>query len=108
MAGYTFYTIDPGDHVDDGADNDSLEALLEKASGLPWSALETNLDDLKKRLASAPLDLGALKLAISEEEVIRAAVKYGRALAHTVAMYRHLVTRCDELELPFELEMSVD
>lgn len=107
-AGYTFYTIDPGDHVDDGADSDSIEELLEKASLLPWSSLETNLDDLKNRLASTPVDLGALKLAISEEEVTRAAVKYGRALAHTVAMYRHLMARCKDVGLPFELEMSVD
>ncbi|MGW8178702.1 MAG: tagaturonate epimerase family protein, partial [bacterium] len=107
-AGYTFFTIDPGDHVDDGADSDSFEELLEKSSHLPWSTLETTLDDLKNRLASTPVDLGGLKLLISEEEVTRAAVKYGRALAHTVAMYRHLATRCEDAGLPFELEMSVD
>ncbi|MDH4179828.1 MAG: tagaturonate epimerase family protein, partial [Armatimonadota bacterium] len=43
---------------------------------------------------------------LDEEALFRAAVKYGRALAHTAAMYRHLKATAGDR--PFELEMSVD
>jgi hypothetical protein len=107
-AGYTFYTIDPGDHVDDAVDSASLDELLEKSKQIPWSALDTNLEDLKQRLTSQPIDLGDLSVEISEVEITRAAVKYARALSHTVTMYRHLVSQCEKSGLAFELEMSVD
>src|SRR5512139_1529890 len=35
-AGYTFYTIDSGDHVDNQADTYPLPVLEEKATGLNW------------------------------------------------------------------------
>jgi hypothetical protein len=40
------------------------------------------------------------------EELLRAAAKYGRVVAHTVKMYRHLAKVMGSR--PFELEMSVD
>jgi hypothetical protein len=107
-AGYTFYTIDPGDHVDDLADQADKVELLEKAHQVPWSEMDTDLDDLLARLSGKPIELVDRELSISEEEVTRAAAKYGRALAHTVKMYRHLVSRSAEASLDFELEMSVD
>jgi hypothetical protein len=107
-AGYTFYTIDPGDHVDDTADSSSMKELVERSGAIPWAELETSLEDLKQRLAGRPVDLGDLSVEISEDEIIRAAVKYGRALSHTVSMYRHLVSQSGQAGLSFELEMSVD
>ncbi|MEP6895124.1 MAG: tagaturonate epimerase family protein, partial [Chloroflexota bacterium] len=39
-AGYTFFTVDPGDHVDNAADTDSLEALKRKvATFINWDQL---------------------------------------------------------------------
>jgi len=107
-AGYTFFTIDPGEHVDDAADHATMEELQAKSQAIPWSRLETSLSDLKQRLAAHPIDLGSRQLNISEAEITRAAVKYGKALAHTVQMYRHLLSRCEAVNSPFELEMSVD
>ncbi|MEM7029379.1 MAG: tagaturonate epimerase family protein [Chloroflexota bacterium] len=105
-AGYTFYTIDPGEYVDDEANNAPQARLLEKSETLPWETLDTNFDDLKVRLTTKAVDLGGFKLTISEEELLRAAVKYGPAVAHTVKMYRHL---SDVMSgKPFEFEMSVD
>jgi hypothetical protein len=105
-AGYTFYTIDPGAYVDNSANAASLNELEEKVDALPWIVLDSDPADLAGRLADKTIDLGDFSLTISRVELLRAAAKYGRAVAHTVSMYRHLAEVM--AEGPFELEMSVD
>jgi hypothetical protein len=105
-AGYTFYTIDPGEHVDNEASVASVDSLQRKVEALPWSDLDTNWTDLKQRLACAPIRVADFSISISEEELLRAAAKYGRVVAHTLKMFRHLERAMNGR--PFELEMSVD
>jgi hypothetical protein len=105
-AGYTFYTIDPGDFVDDRANNASPAALEQMVEALPWSVLDSDLGDLESRLADKVIALNGFELELSREDLLRAAAKYGQAVAHTVSMYRHLVQVMGSR--PFELEMSVD
>ncbi|MGH9328360.1 MAG: tagaturonate epimerase family protein [Terriglobia bacterium] len=105
-AGYSFYTIDPGEYVDNSATTASFDVLQQKAGDLPWESLESSPRDLEKQLAGKPVDLGTFNLPISQEELLRAALKYGRAVDHTVKMYRHLAQVMGAR--PFELEMSVD
>ncbi len=105
-AGYTFYTIDPGDHVDNEAQSANSETLRQKSETIPWAGLETSPQTLISQLASRPIDLGNFTLSISEIDLMRAAAKYGRAVLHTVTMYRHLKEHLSDNE--FELEMSVD
>src|SRR5919109_3808741 len=38
-AGYTFFTVDPGEHVDNAADTDSLDVLKQKIVGSNWDEL---------------------------------------------------------------------
>ena len=38
-AGYTFYTVDPGDHVDNEAHTAPMEVLENKLHALPWDTL---------------------------------------------------------------------
>src|SRR5678816_124345 len=38
-AGYTFFTVDPGEYVDNSADTDSLEILERKTASLDWDEL---------------------------------------------------------------------
>ncbi len=104
-AGFTFYTIDPGDHVDNEANNASPEVLKNKLEKLPWEDLETTWADTRSLLGK-PTDPGNARLGINEEDLMRAAAKYGRVVAHTVRMYRHLSVVMGERD--FELEMSVD
>jgi hypothetical protein len=103
-AGFTFYTIDPGEHVDDAAHHAPLEQLNEKVAALPWDALESSMDDLRQRYADRTLELDDRRLKLEPEGILRAAAKYGRAVAHVATMYRHLVTK----GIAFELEVSVD
>lgn len=105
-AGYTFYTIDPGDYVDDSAITASHESLHQKIEALPWDLLESTPADLKRTLMGKRIDLKNFSLQITEEELKRAAVKYGRVITYTSAIYRHLVEQINGR--PFELEISVD
>jgi hypothetical protein len=105
-AGYTFYTIDPGDHVDNAAQADPEPVLVKKAAGLPWEALESSPEALYRGFLGQPVALGDFTLAFDEIALLRAAVKYGRAVAHTATMYQHLVTFMGDKA--FDLEVSVD
>ena len=105
-AGYTFYTIDPGDHVDNTAATSSYEDLRQKVEILPWDSLQSTPADLKRALLAKPIDLKNFSLQITEAELMQAAVKYGRVVDYTAAIYRHLVERMNDR--PFELEISVD
>lgn len=105
-AGYTFYTIDPSDHVDNAAQHDPPAALREKVTLLPWDELGTTYDELRGRYCRAPFALGGLALAFDEVTLLRALAKYGRAIAHTAAIARAIADRLRGA--PFDLEMSVD
>ena len=105
-AGYTFYTIDPGDHVDNEAHTASLEALKDKIHALPWADLEDSPEGLHERYLDRHFEVQNFTLEFDQTTLARAAAKYGRAVAHTAAMYRYLVNRMGEK--PFELEVSVD
>lgn len=105
-AGYTFYTIDPSDHVDNEAQCDSLEALRQKADRLPWDRLGTDYQSLKAQYCTEPLSLGDSILVFDEETFLRALVKYGRAILHTA----EIAALLDESMAGqgYDLEMSVD
>lgn len=106
-AGYTFYTVDPGDHVDNEAHAATRNVLVDKFHALPWDMLEDTPQALNQRYLERAFDFGeGFELAFSAEILLRAAAKYGWAIAHTVQMYRHLVSRMGGES--FELEVSVD
>lgn len=94
-AGYTFFTVDPGAHVDNAADADPVSVLQEKAKGQAW-------DELSALYLSTNGETGYG--AFDSESLLRALVKYGRAISHTIAMYRRL----SELKDAFDFEVSVD
>jgi hypothetical protein len=104
--GYTLYTFDPGDHVDDGAEGVPPGELKAKVEALPWAALEDTAQDLQRRFLDRRFDLEGFTLEFDQEALWRAAAKYGRAIAHTARMYRHLAGRLSEES--FEVEVSVD
>jgi hypothetical protein len=103
-AGYTFFTIDPGDHVDNEAHTAPLEVLKGKIHALPWDELEDTPEGLHTRYLNRRFEVEDLALEFDQARLARAAAKYGRAIAHTVRMYRHLAAQTAN----FELEMSVD
>ena len=104
--GYTLYTIDPGDHVDNAAHTASPAEVEAKVQALPWHALEDTAQDMERRYLGHFFDLGDAALTFDREALWRAAAKYARAIAHTLRMYRHLADRMGDQA--FELEVSVD
>jgi tagaturonate epimerase len=77
-AGFTFFTLDPSDHVGSGE--------------VPGECL----GDTPEALAG--------RYSLPRDEVLEAAAKYGAAVAHAASLYRHLATVAET----FEVEVSVD
>jgi hypothetical protein len=75
FAGYTMYTIDPGDHV---------------GAPVPWDRLDDTPEALCTRYGG--------------ESVLAAADKYGAAVAHVAAMYEHLRARVREFDLEISVD----
>jgi len=104
-AGYTFFTIDPSDKVNNEADRlgrGPLETEVERqvADGvLPadWKGLY---------LGRAFEVSESLTLAFGEEDLLRGAVKYGRAI-HRAATMAEAIARLNQ-DREIEIEVSVD
>lgn len=93
--GYTFFTVDPGEYVDNAADTDSLEVLKQKVTGLNWDELLALYLNGNGEQAWGQFDT---------ESLMRATVKYGKAIRHAVTMFKRLSEMMDS----FDFEMSVD
>ena len=105
-AGYSFFTIDPGEYVDNSAETLSGKGLQAKLTATLWENPETTQMDLLSRLSGRSINFEEFSLTFSAEEIMRAVVKYGYVVAYTVKMYRSL---CDQIEgQEFDLEISVD
>ena len=104
-AGFTFFTIDPSAHVDDAVEQYSQEELAAKFAELEHD--EAILARYAEQNFEVPGDDGVpLFIEFPREVLMRAAVKYARAIDHTVALTAVL----DEVKGRgnYELEMSVD
>jgi tagaturonate epimerase len=106
-AGFTFYTIDPGEHVDSAADADDEATLRAKYAALPWDALEADPAGRLAAYAGKQFEAEDRARTLDEATLVRASVKYGGAVAHTARMYRYLAS-CFPDPASFELEVSVD
>ncbi len=105
-AGFTLFTIDPGAHVVNEADEMDAAALSARLAELDFETLQTTAGDMRAAYAGKTFDLaGGGKVEMDELALLRAGVKYGSAIAHAVRMHRHL---CDAAGGEFELEVSVD
>lgn len=103
-AGYTFYTFDPGAFVESRADTLGPAALAELVEALPWDQLESSSADLMRTYSERTFALESRTLTIEKEALLRAAAKYGGAIAHVVRLFRHLASTVRE----YEVEISVD
>lgn len=100
-AGFTFFTIDPGAYVDNRAETASLSELRQLASLLP-AEVQPHASGLQGR----NIIFEAFQVIFNEAILLKAAVKYGQAIAHVSSMYRHLDHAAGSR--PFEMEVSVD
>lgn len=105
-AGYTFFTFDPGEHVDGTAETAKPSALYAGFERLPWEQLEDSAKAMTNRYLEQSFDFAGHSIGFDERTLFQAAVKYGRAIAHVVALYRHLARVSGDRE--YEVEISVD
>lgn len=103
-AGYTFFTVDPGEYVDNAADVDPLEVLRQKVVGLNWDEFSALYLNQNSDQAWGRFD---------EEALMRAVVKYGRAIQHAAAMFNRIfelspLPRGEGQGEGFDFEVSVD
>jgi hypothetical protein len=103
-ASYSFYTIDPNEYVDNAAHTDAIETLKAKVTDLPWEELGISWEGLVQLYGAAPIQLDRITLEFQEETLLRAAAKYGRAIAHIKSVSDYLVEHVNQ----FDLEASVD
>ena len=102
-AGFTFFTIDPSDFVDQSTDNYDEPMLREKFSDVRdqitwWDAY------LGREVT---LSTGT-KISLDEEACMRCAVKYGRAITHTVGLATSVRQVQESAGRDYEIELSVD
>lgn len=102
-AGFVFFTIDPSDHVDGKTDEygpEELQREFGKVAGeVGW------LNQYKGK--SVKLPTGTM-IELDERACLRAAVKYGRAVNHTVSLAGHIDAVMGKLGRDYEIELSVD
>lgn len=105
-AGYTLFTIDPSEYVNNDADTMDEAALAEEVTaqiredtynGESPGALYTG-----KSFAVGDDD----EITFDEEALLRAAVKYGRAIKHCEVMAGHIAEM--NRDRMYEVEVSVD
>ncbi|MFK7736970.1 MAG: tagaturonate epimerase family protein, partial [Pirellulaceae bacterium] len=101
--GFTFFTIDPSDHVDQKADDynaSDLRTKFEDAQGsAPW------YDDYLGKTIDLPT---GSSISLDEEACMRAAVKYGPAIAEALKLGDHIKSVHAASGNDYEIELSVD
>jgi len=102
-AGFTFFTIDPSEYVDQKADDYGEPEVRERfgdvANKIDW--IDKYRGRTVKRTTGTVVDL-------SEEACFRAAVKYGRAIHHALLLADHIRTVNEAAGRDHEIELSVD
>lgn len=101
--GFTFFTIDPSDDVDQLADDYSEPVLREKfvaaREAAPW------YDGYLGKSFALP---SGSSIILTEEACMRAAVKYGAAIQHALALGEYIKQVHDKKNADYEIELSVD
>ena len=101
--GFTFFTIDPSDEVDQKADDYGEAQLKEKFADVqgtaPWYESYVG--------KSVDLPTGT-KIELTEEACMRAAVKYGAAILKALALGSHIRKVNESAGQDYEIELSVD
>ena len=101
--GFTFFTIDPSDDVDQKADDYSENTLREKfataKASAPWYASYLG--------KSISLPSGTT-IELTEEACMRAAVKYGPAIKKALGLGEHIKSVNEAAGSEYEIELSVD
>ena len=101
--GFTFFTIDPSDHVDAHADDYDEPTLRDRFAGV-----EGEVEWLEKYWGRSIKLATGTSVELDEQACLRAAVKYGRAINHALRLADHIKAVNEAAGRDYEIELSVD
>ncbi|MEM8946499.1 MAG: tagaturonate epimerase family protein [Planctomycetota bacterium] len=102
-AGFTFFTIDPSEFVDQQADDYDEQTVREKFSSVRECVSWTD------SYVGREINLSAkTKVCFDELSVLRAAVKYGTALVEAIKLAKYIESVQASAGREYEIELSVD
>lgn len=102
-AGFTFFTIDPSDHVDQRADDYQEAELKERFAQVASEA--PCFDEYRQQVIELS---NGTRVELTSAACMRAAVKYGKALRHALDMADYIDQVCQGRDQEYEIELSVD
>ena len=106
-AGFTMFTFDPCEYVNNSADTIREDELNSILTSINWDRLDTTSKIIIDKYTEKQIYISEnLSLAPNETDVKRAIIKYGNAIAHLRNLYEHI--RNNYPESSFEIEVSVD
>lgn len=102
-AGFTFFTIDPSDNVDEHSDSYDEATLRGKFGGI-----RDTIEWFDKYLGQkVTLSTGTV-VSLDEQACMRCAVKYGAAINHAMALADYIKRVQESAGRDYEIELSVD
>jgi hypothetical protein len=101
--GFCFFTIDPSDAVDAKADNYPADVLKGR-----FAEVRGEIDWFDKYNGKQVKLATGTNINLDEEAVMRAAVKYGRALNRGIELADYIRTVNEKAGRDYEIELSVD
>lgn len=101
--GFTFFTIDPSGHVDQHADDYDEATLSEN-----FSQVRDEMAWLEDYLEKSVTLANGTTIEFTPEACQRAAVKYGRAIQHTLSLAKYIDQVHQSNGREYEIELSVD
>lgn len=106
--GYTLFTFDPSDYVNNDADILNEEELNYILDEFDWQQFESDYQELHNKYCvnNIQVNNGLLSLEVTENQLKRALVKYGNALLHIKRLYDYLNKNKGTHNV--EVEISVD
>ncbi|XAL98360.1 tagaturonate epimerase family protein [Phycisphaeraceae bacterium D3-23] len=102
-AGFTFFTIDPSDHVDEQADTYDAATLNTK-----FDAVKGDIEWYDRYLGREVTLPNDTTIRFDEEACKRCAVKYGRAIVEACNLAAYIDQAHEKLGRGYEIELSVD
>ena len=102
-AGFTFFTIDPSDHVDQQTENYDEQTLREQ-----FGQVRDQIDWFDTYVGKEVTLSTGTKISLDEEACMRCAVKYGAAITHAVGIAAGIQKLQESAARDYEIELSVD
>ncbi len=100
-AGFTLFTLDPGQYVNDRVNEANLAEYMEQIERLPQ-----DLQPGATGLLGQTVDIAGYKANFDKPVLLRAVVKYGQAIARIIELFAHLQKA--SRQQPVEVEISMD